>query len=111
MSSELFVANTQTQTQIYRHTGRQLGMQTETHVSTDRKTDTQTGCFHLTYLCLVGLSVLWQLDELLGEQRAAVAQYVPLELRVRAWMHKLHHYGVSRCADMHPHALSLHCRG
>lgn len=66
---------------------------------------------HLTHLGLVRLSVLRQLDELVGEHAAAVAQDVTLQLHVWIRTHKLHHDGVAGGVDPNLQALTPRCRG
>lgn len=63
----------------------------------------------LTDLGLVRLSVLWQLDELLGEHARAVAQDVALKFGVRVGLDKLQNDGVAGGIDLDFHVLSSHC--
>ncbi|MEQ2211449.1 hypothetical protein XENOCAPTIV_001529 [Xenoophorus captivus] len=68
-------------------------------------------CGVLTQLRLIQLSVLRQLDELLGEHAPAISQDVTLQLHIRARTHKLHDDGVAettvcsehRCQDLGVH--------
>ena len=62
----------------------------------------------LTHLGLVRLPVLRQLDELLGEHAAAVAQDVTFQLHVRARTHELHDDGVAGGVDPDLHVLTPH---
>lgn len=61
-----------------------------------------------THLGFVGLSVFRQLDELLGEHAAAVAQDVTLQLHVWTRTHELHHDGVAGGVDSNLHVLTTH---
>lgn len=65
--------------------------------------------FALTHFCLVWLPILWQLDELLGEHVAAVAQDVALQLHVGTWPQELHDDGVAGGVDANLHVLPAHC--
>lgn len=64
-----------------------------------------------THLRLVGLSVLGQLDELLGEHAAAVSQDVALQLHVGIGTHELHHDGVAGGVDPNLDVLATHWGG
>lgn len=62
----------------------------------------------LTHFCLVRLAVLRQLDELLGEHVAAIAQDVTLQLHVGTRPQELHDDGVAGGVDANLHVLAAH---
>lgn len=62
-----------------------------------------------TNLRLVGLSVLWKLDELLGEHARTVAQNVALKLDIRVGSEELQDNGVTSGINPNLHILSSDC--
>ena len=79
--------------------------------STFRTWRTHVSVASLTNLSLIWLSVLGQLNELLGEHAAAVAQDVALKLGVSVGEQKLHYDGVSCGVDADFHVLASHWGG
>lgn len=60
---------------------------------------------------LIGLSILWKLDELLGEHARTVAQNVALKLDVRVGSEELQDNGVTGGINPNLHILSSDCGG
>lgn len=64
----------------------------------------------LTYLCLIGFSILGQLDELLGEHAAAISKDVAFQFDIRVGFYEFQHNGVTGGIDPDLHVLSSHCK-
>lgn len=87
------------------------GSYTHLYILTLADTYTHVSAASLTNLSLIWLSVLRQLNELLGEHAAPVAQDVALKLGVSIGEQKLHYDGISCGIDADFHVLASHWGG
>lgn len=64
----------------------------------------------LTNLSLIRFSVLWELDELLGEHAGTIAKDVAFEFNIRVGANKLQNDGITSGVDANLHILSSYCK-
>lgn len=63
----------------------------------------------LTNLSLVRFSILWKLDELLGEHAGTIAKDVAFKFNIRVGPNKLQNDGITGGVDSNLHILSSYC--